>query len=39
MLHLEEDDCEAPVGGWRKSAPKLRMQQELRERHNGEWQS
>ena len=39
MLHPEEDDCEAPVGGWRNSGSKLRMQQELREQHNGKGQS
>ena len=39
MLHPEKDDCEAPVGGWCNSGSKLRMQQELREQHNGEGQS
>jgi len=39
MLHPEEDDCEAPVGGWRNSGSKLRMQQELREQHNDEGHS
>ena len=28
MLHPEEGDCEAPVGGWRNSGSKLRMQHE-----------
>jgi hypothetical protein len=36
MLHPEEDDCEAPVAGWGDSGSKLRMQQELREQHNGD---
>ena len=34
----KEDDCEAPVGGGRNGS-KLRMQQELREQHNGGRQS
>ena len=29
LLHPEEDDCEAPEGGWRNRGSKLRMQQEL----------
>jgi hypothetical protein len=30
---------QAPVCGWRNSGSKLRMQQELREQHNGEGRS
>ena len=39
LLDPEEDDCGAPVGGWRNSGSKLHMAQELREQHNGEGRS
>ena len=38
MLHYEEDECKAPVGSWRNSGSKLRMQQVLRKQHNPEGQ-